>query len=372
MSESVAKSYQMRVDTPVEPRKIDVLLRPFLQAADDADAELIAAGLISEYVRPVIVSVTNYKLGIAANSGPTNPSHADREDISSEVVLEVLLRLRELRSDADNLCISNFRSYVAAITNRACSEYLRRLKPQRARLKNRLRYILTHAPDLGLWATARGEWFCGLKTQQGRESFHRSTRVQQLLDDPQLVGEMAPSNGDFSNSTQLDQLEAIFKLANEPIAFDDLIRIIAELWGVKDQMPASAVQLDGVDSQGELRDVQVDVSTEVEQRIYLRHIWKEIRDLPPKQRSALLLNLKDPSGQSVIALLPIVGIASLHEIAAALEMSDERLAELWNDLPLEDAVIASQLRVTRQQVINLRKSARERLARRMKAQRETA
>ena len=33
------------------------------------------------------------------------------------------------------------------------------------------------------------------------------------------------------------------------------------------------------------------------------------------------------------------------------------LADRWNDLPLEDAVIAEQLCVTRQQVINLRKSA---------------
>jgi hypothetical protein len=44
----------------------------------------------------------------------------------------------------------------------------------------------------------------------------------------------------------------------------------------------------------------------------------------------------------------------------------EEFANLWNELPLEDASIASLLGVTRQQVINLRKSARERLTRRMK------
>jgi hypothetical protein len=40
--------------------------------------------------------------------------------------------------------------------------------------------------------------------------------------------------------------------------------------------------------------------------------------------------------------------------------------ELWNELPLEDTRIAVILRITRQQVINLRRSARDRLARRLK------
>ena len=42
-------------------------------------------------------------------------------------------------------------------------------------------------------------------------------------------------------------------------------------------------------------------------------------------------------------------------------------AALWNDLPLEDTAISGLLGVTRQQVINLRKVARERLVRRIKA-----
>jgi hypothetical protein len=48
-------------------------------------------------------------------------------------------------------------------------------------------------------------------------------------------------------------------------------------------------------------------------------------------------------------------------------MPAQEFAKLWNNLPLEDTTIAQNLGVTRQQVINLRKSARERLARRMSA-----
>src|SRR6185436_12091029 len=80
--------------------------------------------------------------------------------------------------------------------------------------------------------------------------------------------------------------------------------------------------------------------------------------------AALLLNLRDESGQGVIELIPATGLASLEQLAQAIDMSPDALAAVWNDLPLEDAAIASQLGITRQQVINLRKSARARLLRR--------
>ena len=60
----------------------------------------------------------------------------------------------------------------------------------------------------------------------------------------------------------------------------------------------------------------------------------------------------------------------MRQIAKALEMADEDFARLWQRLPLDDASIAELLNITRQQVINLRKCARERLARRMKATHE--
>jgi predicted DNA-binding protein (UPF0251 family) len=66
-----------------------------------------------------------------------------------------------------------------------------------------------------------------------------------------------------------------------------------------------------------------------------------------------------------VALLPRTGTASLRVIADALDIPLPDLARLWHTLPLDDAQIAERLGVTRQQVINLRKSARDRLARRM-------
>lgn len=109
-----------------------------------------------------------------------------------------------------------------------------------------------------------------------------------------------------------------------------------------------------------------DTAWQVEKRIFLQRLWEELRQLPLNQRAALLLNLKDAKGRGCIALFLATGIATLSQLADVLEMRADRFAELWNELPLDDARIAELLQVTRQQVINARKSARERLTRRLK------
>ena len=98
----------------------------------------------------------------------------------------------------------------------------------------------------------------------------------------------------------------------------------------------------------------------------LERLWKEICQLPLEQRSALLLNLRDPQESSMITLLSDIGIATVREVASVLTLPLEGFAGLWNDLPLDDSTIAQHLQVTRQQVINFRVSARRRLSRRMR------
>ena len=60
-------------------------------------------------------------------------------------------------------------------------------------------------------------------------------------------------------------------------------------------------------------------------------------------------------------------IAQRSQVADALGWTQAELGALWERLPIEDNEIAELLGATRQQVINLRKVARERLERRMRA-----
>jgi len=100
-------------------------------------------------------------------------------------------------------------------------------------------------------------------------------------------------------------------------------------------------------------------------RNWLGLVWAEIRELPENQRAALLLNLRSVHGAAV-ALIADLGLATFSEIATALGMNVQALAELWNRLPLEDREIAERLGLERQQVINLRSAARQRLERRVR------
>jgi RNA polymerase sigma factor (sigma-70 family) len=124
---------------------------------------------------------------------------------------------------------------------------------------------------------------------------------------------------------------------------------------------------DGDDSLGRLPDPAPDAALALERRTHLSLLWQEIRQLPQRQAVALILHLRDGQGSAAVSLLPLTGIASLRDVARVTGLEPERLAEIWNRLPLEDSAIAALLQVTRQQVINLRKSARERLTRRMRA-----
>lgn len=84
-------------------------------------------------------------------------------------------------------------------------------------------------------------------------------------------------------------------------------------------------------------------------------LWHEVCALPDAQRAALLLALE----RDELLMLQI----KQTEIAKALGLSLSELMPLWSALPLADREIARRLGVAN--VSNLRKSARERLARRL-------
>ena len=119
--------------------------------------------------------------------------------------------------------------------------------------------------------------------------------------------------------------------------------------------------------QTERADDSASIESSLVSRSALITVWREVQLLPARQRIALLLGLRDESDSAITSLLIILGIATFKELANALEMSADELTSIWDQLPLPDTAIAERLDVTRQQVINLRKSARERLQRKRRA-----
>lgn len=110
----------------------------------------------------------------------------------------------------------------------------------------------------------------------------------------------------------------------------------------------------------------VDLEAETIQALYLERflqaLWPEVCALTPSQRWAFILHLERDEIMAFIRH----GCCSLSRIAEVLAVPPEDFVAWFGQLPWPDDHIAERLGVTRRQVINLRKCARERLSRRLK------
>ncbi len=347
----------------------DALLSPFLLATSAAESESLLTRLLAEQAGPVIKGIIRSKLH-ASDAVDDRHRWQDAEDVYGEVVTQLLARLRTCKSSPGSEAIGNFRNYVAVTTYNACHDYLRHKYPQRWRLKNRVRYFLSHQQELSLWESGDGDWLCGFAAWRlrGKDSPTGAGRLRELQDAPQTLALAGREYKDIRYASLADLLRAIFRQVGTPVELDALVNTVADLQGIKD-LPLATKTDEGEASAGPAEptsDQRSNVAAHVERCSYLQRLWSEIVRLPPGQRAALLLNLRDVQ-EGVIVLLPLTGVATIRQIAEAVAIPAEEFARLWNDLPLDDATVAVRLGVTRQQVINLRKSARARLARRMRA-----
>jgi len=334
---------------------IDPLLRPFLETGDASESERMLGQLIVEHVQPLAHDIARSRIRTFTSSDVTE------EDICSEVTVQVLGRMRDLRGGPEQLPITNLRGYVATIVHNVCNHCLRRMLPERCRLKNQLRYVLNHHRGFATWQDPNGDWLCGLAAWKAASTASPRLSMAEI----EAVGQKAYGGADVRRMQLAALLDVLFLLAGQPFETEQLVGLVAEVRGVQDLRPLEASNEDSEGVWKSIPDPRSNTAVFVERRMYLAKVWEEICELRPMQRAALLFNLRERTGQDMLPMLVMVGVAPLREIAASLDLSLEALQEMWDDLPLEDNAIAERLGVTRQQVINLRKSARERLARRM-------
>ena len=341
---------------------IDVLLLPFLEATTPEEEELILLRLLDEHVNPVVAQILRHKLQAHPGQREGGYRSQEVEEAQHEIQLQLLRRLRQFKSRPDDKAIANLRSYVAAAARNACDEYLRRKFPQRRNLKDKIRYCLTTRPELALWEEAGKGSVAGLA--EWREPERPAAEVGRN-DLPDSL--YAALKGVAVQRLELHELiTTIFRAVDSPIGLDQLTDAVAKLQSVEDAQTipfeAGAVPLTEI-----LASPQANLDELIEYRQLLEQLWNEIRRLPRLQRAALLCNLKSPQGINVITLFPATGVATPAQIAEALEIPPEEFESLWGRLPLDDLSLAEYLGVTRQQVINLRRSARDRLMRRRRA-----
>jgi hypothetical protein len=316
----------------------DRALWPLIDAPDDRSQEAAIEVLVVQDVKPVIASILR-------RFRRTEPDlhNEDLEEISSQAAVRLIRKVRAAAVYEEH-AIKVLENYLATLTYNALYDFRRHRYPERHRLKRNLRYLLTRDPTFALWETPESI-VAGLSRWKG-----------QL---PKSAGFPAPSAATSvmrEKARPAEALRAILDQVGHPVAFDALVDQVAELWDVRDVV---------IESGEYPPDAQCDQLSVLEQREYLDTLWSEIRELPDNQRAALLLNLRDSGGSNALTLFLVLNIADVAEVARVAGVPEDELNELWERLPLDDLAIAERLRLTRQQIINLRKSARMRLARRM-------
>ncbi|MEZ5294465.1 MAG: hypothetical protein R2745_25520 [Vicinamibacterales bacterium] len=332
---------------PAEPSEaIDTLVARFVEAEPAAAADLLAS-LMRDHVDALILSTIRGKMAVSLRGDDTGARNQDALEMAGDARVAVIGALAALRR-GEAPPIHNVGGYVTTVTRHACAEFLRRRSPERARLKNRVRYFLRHTAGFAVWTDAGGDSVAGWAEWRNRTPVPADGLAQAAAGDTRL--------------TVL--IPALFDRAGGPLPLDAVVDVAAELSG----LPARDLErpLDA-EAGPEPRATAGGPDLAAEVKSTLASVWGEVLALPVRQRVALLLNLRDEDGGDALALLVHAGIAPLPAIAGALEMTVGELAALLPDLPLDDATIACRLGLTRQQVINLRKTGRARLSRRVQA-----
>jgi RNA polymerase sigma factor (sigma-70 family) len=337
------------------PVKIDALLEPLLTATSDEHADQLLSQLITGHAEPVIKGVIRFKLRFNSHQ---ESQRAEADDLQQDAVLQLVTQLQRFRKLPVAHPITDVRGMAAIIAHRTCARWMRRQFPERHALKNRLHYLLTRQRGFALWDDDNGKPLAGFAVWQQQKK--PAIAARNLSNVENLPAHLRA----IKNDKLAEAVADIFNYVGSPVEFDELVSSVAAIQGISDQPLESLAEDEEAGFEPATADP--DPAWQIEKKIFLQRLWEELKQLPLNQRAALLLNLKDASGFGAITLFPATGIATIRQLAAALEVPAERLAELWNDLPIEDARIAELLGLTRQQVINARKSGRERLARRLK------
>lgn len=344
--------------SPTEiPPPADPVLASLLAArpSGEAAAREILGRVLHTEAAPLLAATIRARL--------SDVPHADQEEVLAGALLRLTEILQRFVEGDPEIEIHSFRGYVTATGANACRAFLRRRHPERTRLANQLRYVLRHDQGLALWAAPDGSTHCGLAAWRDRDASH-DLAIDASSRPPQFVpGE----RGLPSAATLPTLLRRYFLFRGRPARFGELLGSLAEALGVVDRPELSLGESAPDDDHPatDLADSGPGAQRQLEDRESLESLWREVRALPFRQRVALLLNLRDDQGRDRLRLLPLTGVADLHDLALCLEIGLNELQELLPSLPLEDRSLAVRLAVTPRQVINLRKSARARLARRL-------
>ena len=282
------------------------------------------------------------------------------EDVQSDAVQRLLVAARRGPRDSGPR-FENELAYALRVAESAFDDHLRRSRPNWCRLKRRILYLLDGPNGAVLFARWRWEqeWLGGFARWRG-QGVRSTARYRDFCARSERFCCEALADRSAEQVPLPELLARLFHWLATPLELDELTGHVASLQQVKDRdnLSLQAMQEAGDHLEGNLVAHTADLAEQVVLALagenFCAAFWQTIGELPLRQRMALLLGMER---EELLLLTTVTGLAD------ALSLSREAVVPLWLDLPLPDARIAPLLEATPKQVANLRKCARERLAR---------
>jgi hypothetical protein len=344
---------------------IDAAIAALLQAPDDAEARRLADEAARHADAAMRVAIARRLRAIGARAGDA-AGEATLAEVRAEAADHLATRLLTLRRGAHGAAearsMGDLRTHAQGLAGRIADGWARRRHAGRARLRNRLRYLLARDRRFLLRPTPDDEWRCGLV---GRDA--RSFASGEAAGPGRRVPE-TPAQGRGREPAIDPNPVALAALVHElltraggPVDLEHLTDVVGERSAPPEGVGPAFDAVTAFDTDA----THEEEAAAADPRGWLERLWAEVAALPPMCRGAIVLGLRDADGRGVLGLFPSAGVAGIRRIAETLGMAPERLAELWKGLPLDDNATAARLGVTRPQIMMLRRAARARLARRM-------
>lgn len=164
---------------------------------------------------------------------------------------------------------------------------MRREFPERHALRNRLHYLLTRQRGFALWQNEERKLIAGFTLWQGRKPEAAARRLDELMGDEGILAWIERLRSRGRQEEMSDLIAEVFNRLGSPVEFDRLVSALSSLLQIRHH------PLESTDEEKWARELpsrEADPAWRAEKRIFLQRMWEEVRQLPPNQRAALLLN----------------------------------------------------------------------------------
>lgn len=340
---------------------MDQLLLPYLQASDESERQQHLDELLLVHAVPVVRHALRQKLGFHVDQRGVNPHNQDAEDLFQEIVAKVVQTLFDLRNPSAKTDIQNLKQYLERIAANACHDILRTKSPARARLKNNLRFLLTHHRDFAVWRI-ESETLSGFAVW--RDTSQSESSQKRLFDIEDMIADFRSNrfrSEDIKQVALTRIVAELFRWVGSPVELDRLVNAVAMLLDVKDFPDESFDEGNQKYVEAQIAANTLTTGSRLEEQALLRGLWQALRELSAQQRDVFCLGFEDQSGRDLFTVLLEAEVVTFRELAQELNRPTETIVGLWSKMPMDDEGIAAELKTTRGQVWRWRSRALQRL-----------